>query len=310
MHSKKYRLTARCLDRNNVIAYMATSNFGTVERLGREQVIELASRKEVINCEVHKSNGKEILCGKGINLKELPTIKEQKNGDDKVKIVARLMKNTRTIGYVVENSKKVKVRLKIRDIIELASKEKISNAIIVEHRGKKIIKGTNNTILSELPAINVENNEGIKIRKISITDSEIMGLVIDKVGSLTELGKLEESSSIEGIYEIVMKNVRLKVKLDNIEDETYSTMLYGSSIKAVSKNELTIVVCEENSKGILKINYKENKLGDVRKISRSDFMKIIVASFIKAYKSKKIVYSIILDDADEQRLGEYRFRIR
>lgn len=303
-----YKLTARCMSGSNVVAYMAVNNQGKTLKLTREQVIFLAGKKVIINCEAHKSDGKIVLNGKGINLKDLPTVKEQKR-ENTVKLVGRLMRDTKTIGYIVENNKNVKVRLSLKDVTKLAMNGNISNATIESFRGKPIIKGTD-MIISELPAIDIRTNKNIKIRKISLVDNEVKGLIIENVGKLTELGKLEESSARKGIYEIVKKNISLRIRLNNIEDETYNTILSGSSIRASNKNELTLVICEESSQSILKINYKETSSGDITEISRQDFMKVIVASFIKAYKDKKIVYSIILEDAEKQKLGEFRFKVK
>lgn len=228
----------------------------------------------------------------------------------KVKLVYRLMNELKTVGYVVENNNNAKVRLSIGDVTNLASKGLVENADVKRlNNGRLVLYGTDMNI-SELPAVDVRTNEPIKIRKVDILDSEIAGLTMKMAGGLTEVGKLEESGSSGSIIEIVKKRVEVNIYLNNKEDELYSTSFVGSSIRASSKHELTMLICCLGTNSILKVNYKEqNNSGNITNISRVDFLKVIVASMFKAYKERDIVHKIELRDS-YNKLAEYKFMIR
>lgn len=175
----EYQIVGRYMNGTEVTGYHLYSiETGKTGRYSREQVILLAGKGQLTNCEGQIYKDKVLLRGiNGTNLDQLPV--QQENGDfrssddliGRVKrgtepgnamtqlLIIRVLKDGRNvIGYTVRNAGGATKNIRKEDVVKLARAGKIGNARVQEYNGKLILRGVN-CDLSKLDVAKVSGSE-------------------------------------------------------------------------------------------------------------------------------------------------------
>lgn len=141
-------------EENKTTSYYLVSNKGEKVKASVKYTTELASRGMISNAKVQiKRDGEILLRGNKINLHRVPSIKKEVEGLIVVgesKIIGKILKKNKIVGYVVESANKEISKLSYKKVISLASGNFIGNASLVRNKdGNIIIEVANNEELVE-----------------------------------------------------------------------------------------------------------------------------------------------------------------
>lgn len=169
MIKERYRVSGRYKNGSEVTHYRLMRSDGEQIKCSREKVIMMISKGLIENMRLQVRNESDIIIrGKGININDLPVIKENRCSaeearcTDKVMATRRIMRGTKCIGYEVVDSLGNKKALAKKDIQRMASENKVANMEISKYNDSKsgeikvYIRGKGCNLL-ELPIIAVDN---------------------------------------------------------------------------------------------------------------------------------------------------------
>ena len=183
---KKYVVTGRYMNGREVVGYHIVSNDGEQRKVSREQFVYLLGRGDIANCTGQMYKDRIIIRGlKGTNIEDLPVLDERtgeirntkqvtnvrpRGGDatqvfEQLILTARLMNGRENIGFEVKNRGGQVARLPREQVIELAEKKLIANAVVqnlnTKNGREKLLRGAG-VDLRSLPVINVDKR-GIEV---------------------------------------------------------------------------------------------------------------------------------------------------
>ena len=192
MNRVRYRVCGRYKSGSEVTHYRMMRSDGVSEKATREKVIMLISKGLVDNMRLQvRSEDDIIIRGKGINLNELPVIKEeavnlgQECKDTRYMATKRLMYGVKCIGYILEDYKGNCKSVRKKEVQELAIDKKIKNIEVKKfidksgNSSKLVIRGVGCNLLSlEVVPVdengNIVNKKGASCRAIFMKESGIL----------------------------------------------------------------------------------------------------------------------------------------
>lgn len=152
-----FNVVGRYMDGQKVVGYQLAGQDGSQLQVNVERVIFMIGRGEVANMRIQYVNGEVVPRGKGVNLQKLPVFdvkkqefrrqgqqqaqgqgqqaQEPKRDYEQIgqqRIIARIMKDGRIEGYVVQDFSGQIKKLPKQEVIRLASNKIISNAQVVK----------------------------------------------------------------------------------------------------------------------------------------------------------------------------------
>lgn len=171
-----YQLVGRYMDGKEVTGYHLQSlDRGKSGRYTREQVVYLVGRGQVTNCTGQVYKDTVLLRGKGINIENLPIVREDgtitnaeslgriRRGTEggaaleQINIVGTIRSGRKTIGYVVQNAGGGRSNVKREALIKLATSGVVGNARVQAYKNQPLLRGVG-VNLDELPVIQVGEN--------------------------------------------------------------------------------------------------------------------------------------------------------
>lgn len=220
-----YRVTGRYMEGQKIVAYHLVGEDGSQSVESKERVIWLIGKGIIENMRTQVATDNSIVIrGKGINLNNLPVFdtkkKEYRNNDasieaangkvsvnkstvkgiDKMgqyKLVKRIMFGNKCLGYEVKSFDGAVKRVTRANVMDLASKKLISNAVVqsVMTDGKQtmILRGVGEE-LSKLPVIMVDkdgkmidntknNNAANMVNTVRAAYMKKNGIIRDNLGN-------------------------------------------------------------------------------------------------------------------------------
>lgn len=177
MRNETYEVTGRYMNGTVVCAYNITSSDGTNKKVTREQLIFLLGKGVITNCTGQIYNNQVLIRGLcGLNIAELPIIevssgkirnnevtnvKPSKCDTDtifnQVTLTHRIMNGKTNIGFQVRTHGGKVIRMGREQIIQLASKKLVTNAVVQNYNtkgeSKKILRGVGIDLRNDLPTI-------------------------------------------------------------------------------------------------------------------------------------------------------------
>lgn len=180
MRGNTYEVTGRYMNGTVVCGYNIVDTNGENKRVTREQLIFLLGKGVISNCTGQIYGNQVIIRGLGgLNINELPIIDivngKVRNGSEvtnvnpskesvsnifkQVSLTSRIMKGKTNIGFEVRTHGGTKIRLSREEILDLASKKLVTNAVVQNYNNKgvkkKILRGVGIDIREDLPVINI-----------------------------------------------------------------------------------------------------------------------------------------------------------
>lgn len=189
-----YKVVGRYMNGKEVAGYHFIGSDNSSMALDKKTTIQIINRGLVENMRITTNNDELIIRGKGINLNTLPVYDESKqkyrpgavsqnaanssnrasgidsrNNMATFKIIKRIMRKTSCIGYVLEDVSGNTRKVSRETVIECASNNRISNAVV----NKVIDPVTGN------PTFALRGVNGCSIKKLPIMIVDDEGKIID-----------------------------------------------------------------------------------------------------------------------------------
>lgn len=255
-NSLTYRAVARYMSGTNVIGYHLVRSDGIEQKVNKEKTIFLIGKGLVENMRVQSDeNGNVIIRGKGTNLNNLPVYNLGSiSKKDKLKVVGRVTKDGKLVGYLVDDKKKKK-SMSFNELIKECIAGNIENAEVHEEvykaTGKKgyVITGIGYDIKKlntfDIEEINMDNTNN-KTEHVKATRAKQAGVLVNvRTGKRDEIkaGDVIVASSdgkvnVQSVTEFSSKYK--EIKEDVTVSDSISNYIINSCNKFVKLNTMMV----------------------------------------------------------------------
>lgn len=313
-----YRITARYMAGREVNAYrVVSSNSGAERKFTRDQIIFLVGKGSITNCKGQMYRDTVILNGVGINLTDLPVIKEEatvkevgaqreSNGATGT-ILKRILKNQESknaIGYEIRMPNGEIKKLDRNSVAKLAFEKRISNASAQKYQDRLVLRGYN-CDLKDLPVEYIEStvtgvvdNKQNSLRNTKATKVDWLAVEnnIDKLAlelknnlkfATVDMLSIAESCDTSRQYSnkaIVEFNV--ESGQSNYSDGTIMLVLdYGKNSIVVSLSSSTLHGTTDETREV-KIGSAQSFMSGVSKVGIGTYAERILGLLDKLQKSR------------------------
>lgn len=262
-----YRVTGRYMDGQKVVAYHLVGEDGSQSRETKDRLIWLIGKGIISNMRIQtNTDGSIILRGKGINMNDLPKYDENKreftgntasyevansrvsvaksnvqniNKMGQYKIVKRVMYGNKCLGYELKSYDNSYKRVSRENVIELASKKLISNAvvqnIVKDDKTIKILRGVDYE-LNKLPVLAVDNGKIVDTAKnIKNTAETVRAAYMKRNGVIKDKLNNQIYTFRAGQFIICNANGSITIQ-DRLSVEKEYTQ----------EKEMTVALCDKN----------------------------------------------------------------
>lgn len=257
-----FNVVGRYMDGSKVVGYQLTGKDGSQLQVNVERVIFMIGRGEVENMRIQYANGEVVPRGKGVNLQKLPvfdinkkqfrhqtgTQQNQKTQYDQIgqqRIIARIMKDSKVEGYVVQDFSGQIKKLPKQEVIQLASNKILSNAQVVKVNP---YSGLTYSQAQMLPKFN--RNEWEYIQKWGyITKLQGIGTALDKlpIWIILKNGKIINTQEKNNAFKAQFRAFRMNRGgiVYNLKSKTHKQFRAGDILQFLVNGELDVIPKEK-----------------------------------------------------------------
>lgn len=268
--SSTYSVSGKYRNGKEISRYQISGLNGSKLDVNKRQLCFLIGAGLVDNCTVSFVKQGVVFRGNGIDLRDLPEY--SLDTDKSCKIVSELTVDFRVVGFEVKQGEVVK-KLKLDDVLKMMAYGTIDN------------KYPHDVVSKDMSSLNV-----IKKRVIEL-DKYDLAISMQYKDDISGIGKLDLVSAGKSSNNLDDKKIISHIKT-HANNDYRIVNIFGDTVRLTNNIDIIDIVVKGNN---------------LRKLSRSDVLRIIAIGMLK-YDTGSRVVSIQLNDLENQRLATYNYR--